>query len=102
MFFVPYHPFEGTELAEMAANTGMLVEIDSQDLTSPPYLPGTYESVEQLQQAVVHAYRKYYLRLAYAARALNCCVRRPALVTNYFRAMIDYAKIVRNKGNTRA
>ncbi len=98
MFFAPYHPFDGTVLAEMAAEMGTFMDNDSRDPTSPPFVPGTYESREQLQRAVVRAYRRYYFRPAYAARALYCCLRRPSLAANYARAIIDFVKIVQTTG----
>ena len=98
MFFVPYHPLEGTVLAEIALETGTIVD-STDDIHSPPYVPDTYASREALQQAILRAYRRYYIRPAYAALAVSRCAHRPSLVVNYARAVMDYTTIVLKKGN---
>jgi hypothetical protein len=60
----------GTALEEIALQEGHCVEHDNLDLQMPSYIPDTYESVEQLNQAIHNAYRRYYIRPRYILRVL--------------------------------
>lgn len=83
-FFVPYHVQRGTRMEKVALQQGVLLK-EELDLHVPQYLPNTYASAEQLTRVVQAAYRRYYLRPRYIARAL-WQARRPATLRNYVSA----------------
>lgn len=79
--FFSYHVAPGTALTELALAHGRVGAFEGQHL--PSYVPNTYSSAEQLGDMVKSAYRRYYLRPAYIARALWRGVRRPSVLKNH-------------------
>ncbi len=79
--FFSYYVAPGTALAPLAMAEGRCFDYEGQHL--PSYLPNTYQSIEQLRDVVVSAYRHYYFRPAYIARALWRACRRPSLFKNH-------------------
>ena len=69
MIFYPYHVQPGTPLAELAASEGVILE-ERDDMHHPSYVPAAYGSADELAAMVRGAYRRYYLRPRYCARAL--------------------------------
>jgi len=80
--FFAYHVPPGTALAELSLREGRCTAY--QGMHAPSYVPNTYSSAEELAAMVTSAYRRYYLRPAYMARALWRAVRRPSLLKNHF------------------
>lgn len=80
--FFSYHVAPGTPLAEIAAKEGICGDYIGQHL--PSYIPNTYADVKQLEEKVISAYRRYYLRPAYISRALWRAVKHPSLLKNHF------------------
>lgn len=79
--FFAYHVDPGTALEEVALREGRRLAFEGQHL--PSYVPNTYASAEQLRRMVKTAYRRYYLRPGYIARALWRAVKRPSLLKNH-------------------
>ena len=69
MIFYPYHVQPGTPLAELAESEGVILE-EHEDMHRPSYIPATYANARELEGIVRSAYRRYYLRPRYFARAL--------------------------------
>jgi len=84
MIFYPYHVQPGTPLAEVAAGEGSILEED-EDMHRPSYVPRGYASADELAATVRSAYRRYYLRPRYFARAL-WRLRNPVVLRNYWDA----------------
>jgi len=80
--FFSYHVAPGTKLADLALREGRAGPYEGQHL--PSYVPNTYAGAEQLGAVIKSAYRRYYLRPAYVARALWRLLKKPALVKNHF------------------
>ncbi len=86
MLFFPYHVQRGTALEEIALREGTLLE-EQLDIHAPAYLPNGYSSAEQLSNLVKSAYRRYYMRPKYIARAL-WRARKPVVLRNYIESFI--------------
>ncbi len=85
MLFFAYHVLPGTALEPVALREGRVVNPPGEgfNIHQPSYVPNTYDSPEQLAAMVRRAYRRYYLRPAYAARLLGRTLRRPSLARNH-------------------
>lgn len=79
--FFSYHVWPGTSLTELALAHGRRVPYRGQHI--PSYVPDTYPDEETLAKMVKSAYRKYYLRPGYIARALVRSLRHPSLIKNH-------------------
>ncbi len=84
MIFYPFHFQPGTPLTELAAREGTILP-EHDDLHRPSYVPAAYDSPEQISAIIRSAYRRYYLRPKYIARAL-WRARNPLVLRNYLRA----------------
>ena len=84
MIFYPYHVQPGTPLAEVAAREGAILE-EANDMHHPTYVPRGYAGADELAAKVRSAYRRYYLRPRYVARALSK-LRNPVVLQNYWDA----------------
>ena len=69
MIFYPYHVQPGTELGDIAATHGAILQ-QAADMYAPSYVPEGYDSAEQIADIIKSAYRRYYLRPAFILRAL--------------------------------
>jgi radical SAM superfamily enzyme YgiQ (UPF0313 family) len=95
VIFYPYRLHPGTRLAEIAAREGTLME-ETVDLHCPSYVPSGYASAEQLADIIRRAYRRYYLRPRYVARALRRAWR-PAALKNYWDAFWYWVSLTHGK-----
>ena len=94
MVFMPYHVQAGTALEELALREGRVFEPKEFDYNKPSYVPNTYSGPEELAEMIRYAYRRYYLRPRYVARAL-WKARRPAIARNYVRAFLHWYRLTR-------
>ena len=78
VLFFPYHVQRGTALEELAMKEGVLVEHDI-DMHLPSYVPNGYSDSVELAAMIKRAFRTYYLRPRYMARAL-WRARNPAVL----------------------
>ena len=95
MIFYPYRVQKGTALEALALREGALLG----NVTSvhvPSYVPNTYAGPEQLAHSIRSAYRRYYLRPRYAARALRRS-RSWTAVKNNARAFALWLNVQRAK-----
>ncbi|HOZ45396.1 MAG TPA: radical SAM protein [Candidatus Hydrogenedentes bacterium] len=79
--FFSYYVAPGTKIEELALREGQCRAFTGQQV--PSYVPNTYPSAEELEAMVQSAYRRYYLRPAYIARAIARAVKRPSLLKNH-------------------
>ncbi len=88
--FFAYHVLPGTALEERALREG---EISGPELSihMPTYVPYTYPDIGALADMVRLAYRRYYLRPAYAVQALRRLARKPSLARNYLVGLVYWA-----------
>ncbi|HPO13446.1 MAG TPA: radical SAM protein [Candidatus Hydrogenedentes bacterium] len=84
MIFYPFHFQPGTPLTELARREGTILP-EGTDMHQPSYVPVGYDSPEQISAIIRSAYRRYYLRPRYLARAL-WRARNPLLLRNYIQA----------------
>ncbi len=84
MFFLPYLVLRGTPLEELALEDGHFTDGDI-DMHRPAYVPAAFGSAENLAATISSAYRRYYLRPRYVARAL-WQARRFSVMKNYIDA----------------
>lgn len=82
MLFFPFRMLPGTAIEHLARQEGRVLELESE---FPTYVSNSFEDLEELHRLVRWAYRKYYLRPRYLARALWNC-RRPYALRNYIAA----------------
>jgi len=68
--FAPYHVLEGTALEQIAREEGHCICHDNVSCQLPSYIPNTYEGVEQLNGVIRDAYKRFYFRPRYIAKAL--------------------------------
>jgi len=94
MIFMPFHIQAGTALEELARREGRVFEPEEFDYNKPSYVPNTYSGPEELAEMIRHAYRRYYLRPRYMARAL-WKARRPAIARNYLLAFLHWYRLTR-------
>lgn len=94
MFFFPYHPFHGTELAEMAAAEGTVFPEECEDFHYPIFKPSAYASREQLRQKAMEAYRRYYFRPAYWAMMARGAARNPYLLKNHAASAMTFLSMM--------
>ncbi len=80
--FSPYHVLEGTALEEIALQEGRRINHDNVNPQLPAYVPDTYEDAAQLNRVIREAYRAFYLRPRYIAKAL-WWARNPLLWPSY-------------------
>lgn len=95
MIFYPYHIQPGTSLAEIAEQEGRTFP-QSLDMHMPSYVPNAYETPEQLANIIQSAYRRYYFRPRYCARAL-WQLRHPAALKNYIQAFLYWLSLQTKK-----
>ncbi len=67
--FVPYHIWPHTVLEDFALQHGRNVEWN-EDLLSASYIPDTMSSLEEVQEIIAGAFRRYYMRPKYIAASL--------------------------------
>lgn len=91
--FFPYHIQPGTDLAAFAVEHGTLGEFTG--MQPPSYTPDTYASPEELAHLLRNAYRRYYLRPRYIARALARTVRRPSLIVNHVQGFAHWVGLMK-------
>ncbi|NLV40243.1 MAG: radical SAM protein [Candidatus Hydrogenedentes bacterium] len=93
MIFYPYHPSAGTALGDLAALEGTLVPPGT-EMHQPVYVPKGYRDAEQVSRVIRSAYRRYYLRPRYIARAL-WRARNPVVLRNYWDAFRYWLTLVK-------
>ncbi len=79
VMFFPYGVAPGTRLEAVARENGTVLGYQG-DAMSPGYLPEAYDSEDQLSEMVIAAYRRYYLRPRYIARALRRAAGNPRML----------------------
>jgi radical SAM superfamily enzyme YgiQ (UPF0313 family) len=82
--FYPYHVQPGTSLGELAETEGVILE-EQDNMHAPSYVPSGYKNQEELAAVIRSAYRRYYLRPRYCARALTKATN-PRVLLNYYDA----------------
>jgi radical SAM superfamily enzyme YgiQ (UPF0313 family) len=87
LIFYPYHVKAGTALAAIAAQEGVILEVEEDDMMRPSYVPKGYRDAEHLAETVKSAYRRYYLRPRYILRTL-WKMRDPRRWVNYWYAFL--------------
>ncbi len=87
LIFYPYHVKAGTALAAIAAQEGVILEQEEDDMMRPSYVPKGYRDADHLAETVKSAYRRYYLRPRYILRTL-WRLRNPRLWGNYWYAFL--------------
>jgi anaerobic magnesium-protoporphyrin IX monomethyl ester cyclase len=95
LIFFLYRLQPGTPLGDCAAEHGTILE-EQLDMHAASYVPNGYASAQQLEATLRSAYRRYYLRPQYIARALSRAWR-PSQLKNYWDAFrywlsLAYAK----------
>ena len=80
--FVPFHIWPGLPLEEFALREGRQVEWDD-SLLAVTYVPNAYSGPEELAALLKSAYRRYYFRPRYIARAL-WALRKPGQLERYW------------------
>lgn len=83
MMFFPFRMLPGTPIEHLARQEGRVLALEAE---YPAYLSNAYEDLDELHRMVRWAYRTYYLRPSYLARALWNC-RRPEVLKNYLCAI---------------
>lgn len=96
MIFMPYHIQTGTVLEETALREGRVFESGDTDWNVPSYVPCGYSGPEELAAMLRKAYRRFYLRPAYIARALRRA-KNPIVAHNYFLAFFHWLDLTRAK-----
>lgn len=76
--FVPYHIWPHTALEQFALEHGREVTWN-EDLLSASYIPNTFNSLEEVQELVDSAFKRYYLRPRYIMAAL-LALRHPSQI----------------------
>lgn len=90
--FFSYYVAPGTKLAEVALREGQNCTFEGQHL--PSYIPNTYPNAQALENKVRGAYRRYYLRPAYIARALWRACKHPSLLINHVKGLYYWLGLV--------
>jgi radical SAM superfamily enzyme YgiQ (UPF0313 family) len=100
--FSPYHVQRGTPIEALALREGRLVETKEETFNwnHPSYVPKAYSGPAELAEVVRSAYRRFYLRPRYIARAL-WRARDPVILRNNFRAFLHWWEMTR-PGKSRA
>jgi anaerobic magnesium-protoporphyrin IX monomethyl ester cyclase len=79
--FFAYYIAPGTDLEAESLAKGRRLDYTAQHL--PSYVPDTYSGPEELAAMVKEAYRRYYFRPAWMARAIARMIRKPAILKNH-------------------
>ena len=96
MIFSPYHIQRGTMLEALALQEGRAVQVSQEayDWTVPSYVPKAFSGPEELAAVIRAAYRRFYLRPRYIARALKRS-RDPIVLRNYLHAFFHWINLTR-------
>ena len=93
MIFFPYLVKSGTPLSDLAAQEGIVLG-ESVDVHAPTFIPKGYANAEEVAALIRSAYRRYYLRPRYMARAL-WRARKPVVLKNYWDAFRYWLSLTR-------
>ena len=94
MTFLPYRVQHGTPLEDLALREGRVVETGAFDFNEPSYVPKAYAGPGEVAEVLRSAYRRFYLRPRYMARAL-WRARNPIVLRNHVKAFFHWRTLTR-------